>query len=393
MGGGVDLSEADVVDNHCHPFRVDDLLAQDPAGFETRLTLMGMCFFSSQQSDPALWREVVSLTDTTVYSLVARRWLADRLGCQATAEGVAEACDRAIRKDPEGYIRSLLDDERIVRVVTDEGFSLPIIPAKEFESVVGTTVHRVVRIEPIISDLRGPAEGFSEFEEGFQASLEEATGDPNTVAFKSIIAYRTGLDVATVSRQDAATAFLRWRADGFREARQHAKPVRDFLLERTLDVARRHDIAVHIHTGDGDPDIVLHRARPHDLFPLLRRHPDQPIVLIHGGHPWSQQAAYIASLLPNVYLDLSVLIPWAGSGLDQLLTVIIGMVPGSKLLYGSDEASEPEVFWISARLARRSLERVLGDVVDRDFLTHRQARALGMGILAENTRRLHGLTR
>ena len=148
---------------------------------------------------------------------------------------------------------------------------------------------------------------------------------------------------------------------------------------------------MHIHCGDGDPDIVLARARPHDLFPFLRDHPDQPIVLIHGGHPWTQVAAYIASLLPNVYVDLSVLCPWATSAIEPALELLLGMVPAAKLLYGSDQASEPEVFWISARLARAATERVLSGLVERDYLTARQADAMGRGILGGNTQRLHGL--
>jgi len=392
----IDLADAEVVDDHLHAFRTRELLALDPAEFETRLTLMGMCFMSSSHTsaggDPALWEQAKRLTGSTVFSLAARRWLAERLGCEPTGEAVSDARHAAIRADPTGYVRGLLDDERITGLITDEGFPLPSIPSAEFEAEAGgVPVHRVVRIEPIIDDLRQRAASFAELEEAFEAALDQAADDGRTVAYKSIIAYRTGLDVEPVTASEAAAAFDRWRADGWSESREHAKPVRDRLLDRTLDVARRRDLVMHIHCGDGDPDIVLARARPHDLYPFLARHLDQPIVLIHAGHPWSQVAGYIASLLPNVYVDLSVLLPWAASAVDQLLDGLLGMVPAAKLLYASDQASEPEVLWISARMARASLERVLGDAVDRDFLTADEATSIGHGILAGNTRRLHGL--
>ena len=121
-------------------------------------------------------------------------------------------------------------------------------------------------------------------------------------------------------------------------------------------------------------------------------HADQPIVLIHGGHPWTEVSAYIAALLPNVYVDLSVLCPWASGAIEPALEQLLGMVPAAKLLYASDQASEPEVFWISARLARRALERALDRAVETDYLTEPQAEAMGRGILAGNTRALHGLT-
>jgi predicted TIM-barrel fold metal-dependent hydrolase len=116
-------------------------------------------------------------------------------------------------------------------------------------------------------------------------------------------------------------------------------------------------------------------------------------VLIHSGFPWIDVAAYIASSLPNVYLDLSVMIPWASLGIEQMLTVLLGTAPAGKLLYSSDEASEPEVIWVAARMGRRALERVLGDAVERDFVTVEQAEGLGRGILSENSRRLHSIER
>ena len=72
-----------------------------------------------------------------------------------------------------------------------------------------------------------------------------------------MIAYRTGLDITQPSPADARAAFTRWRADGFKETREHAKPVRDRLLARTLEVASAGGVPVHIHSGGGDPDSLV----------------------------------------------------------------------------------------------------------------------------------------
>ena len=45
----------------------------------------------------------------------------------------------------------------------------------------------------------------------FEATANEAADDPLLIGFKSIIAYRTGLDVTDPSSSDAAAAFARWR--------------------------------------------------------------------------------------------------------------------------------------------------------------------------------------
>jgi uncharacterized protein len=398
-GGVIDLSGVEVIDNHIHGFRIEDLLANDPGDFETRLNLLGTLVSDSTltreaaKADPTLWEQARRMTDSTVFSLGARRMLAERLGCEATPEAVAATRDKAFRDDPIGYIQSMLDDARVAGLLVDDGFPLPRVPSSEFRQTIGgkTPVHRVARIETMIVDVREGAADLAALEEGFDAKLDAAAGDPTTVAFKSIIAYRTGLDVGPADRTEAAAAFNRWRADGWKESREHAKPVRDYLLHRAAEAAGRHDRVLHVHTGDGDPDIVLSRARPHDLFPFLKEHLALPIVLIHTGFPWVDVAAYIASSLPHVYLDLSVMIPWASLGIEHKLTALLGTAPAGKLLYSSDEASEPEVIWIAARMGRRALERVLGDAVERDFLSIDEAEALGRGILADNCRRLHGI--
>jgi uncharacterized protein len=87
--------------------------------------------------------------------------------------------------------------------------------------------------------------------------------------------------------------------------------------------------------------------------------------------------------------EISKLVPWGWGQIDQSLETLLGAVPGAKILHGSHEASEPEMFWVSARLVRASLERLLATYVDGDWLTLDEAERIGRGILAENVRRLH----
>lgn len=391
MGGTVDLTGSGVIDNHCHGFRIDDLLKLDADGWEDRLTMMGMCFVSSGQTDERLARQVASLRNDTVFALTARRWLAGYLGVEATAEAVARARTAAFAADPHGYVAGLMADQHIEAVITDDGFPQPPVDRGRFERALGVCVHRVARIEPLIVELQQADLGWSDFEARFERLLDEAAADQHLVGYKSIIAYRTGLDVGEPTAADAATAYGAWRAAGWPKDRGPGKVVRDYLLQLTLSACRRHDRVMHLHVGGGDPDIVLAHVRPTDLYGLLHDHMDQPIVLIHGGYPWLAEAAYIASILPFVYIDLSEFLPWASLGADRELEMLLGVVPAGKLLYGSDEASEPEVFWLSARLAREALERVLAAAVNRDLLAPEDAVRIGHGVLAGNTRRLHGL--
>lgn len=386
----VDLTGADVVDAHTHPYRLEDLLAKGSAGFDTRSTFLGESFASSSRLDPKLWPIVDAMTDSTVLGIVLVRWLARHLGCDPTREAVTAAREAALQADAVAYTKGLLDAAGVVAVLSDEGYPQPPIPATEFAATIGVTVHRVARLEPWIIQHREGS--FDDLVAGVEAAAIEAASDANCVAFKSVVAYRTGLDVGDPSPSDAAEAFLRWRADEWRETREHAKPVRDLLIRRALAVAKANDRPFHFHCGGGDPDINLMYATPQSLFPLLVDVQDQPVLLVHAGYPWVREAAYIASVLPNVYLELSELIPWGWGQVEWALEMLVGTVPAAKILYGSDEAGEPEAFWASALLARSALERVLERFVDRDYVSTEQAERLGRLVLADSCRALHGLT-
>jgi len=388
----VDLRGCDILDNHCHGFRSTDLLARDPEGWEDRLTMMGTCVASSGQTDARLLDQVAALRDSTVFTLTARRWLAGYLGVEPTHEAVTGARHAALTADPRSYVHALMSDAHLTAVIADEGYPQPPVTRAEFQESLGVPVYRVARIEPWIADLQALELSFADFEAAFEERLDEAAADPLTVGYKSVIAYRTGLDVTDPGAGEAGAAYQAWRAAGWPKDRGPGKTVRDYCLRAALRAARRHDRIMHIHCGGGDPDIVLTHVRPQDIFPLLHDHLDQPIVLIHSGWPWLSEAAYIASILPFVYLDLSEFLPWASLAADRELEVMLGVAPAAKLLYGSDEASEPEVFWISARLTREALERVLAKAVRRDHLTSDEASRVGRGILGDNSRRLHGIS-
>lgn len=385
----IDLSSVEVVDAHVHPYRSEDLIARDPDAFDTRATFLGESFSSSSRLHDGLWPFVHGLTGSTVYAIAMHRWLARHLGCEPRREAVVRVRTEALRADPAAYTKGLLDAAGVVAVLSDEGFPQPPVTADEFERTIGVTVHRVARLEPWILAHRDG--DFDDLVTGVERELGAAAADPNCVAIKSIVAYRTGLDVGDPTEAEARRALDRWRADAWRESRQHAKPVRDFLIRRTLALAKEYDRPVHFHCGGGDPDIDLAHARPESLFPLLIDVQDQPVVLVHSGYPWVREAAYIASVLPNVYLELSELIPWGFGQVEWALEMLVGTVPAAKLLYGSDEAGEPESFWISALLARRALERVLERFVERDYVTTSDAERLGTMVLGGSCRTLHGL--
>jgi uncharacterized protein len=203
-----------------------------------------------------------------------------------------------------------------------------------------------------------------------------------------VIAYRTGLDVQAISESDARANFEATRL----AAELHQKPLRDFLLCRTLDTARERGVWIHIHAGVGDPDIVYQRANPALLYPLLhsQRFRTTRVVLIHAGWPWVAEAASMAAILPHVYLDVSEGNIYGMPNVRQRIYQALEACPYSKILYGADGAL-PEAVWVVARRYKAALGRVLEELVGEGFCSMREAYDVARAILSGNAVRLYGL--
>src|SRR5207248_643985 len=99
------------------------------------------------------------------------------------------------------------------------------------------------------------------------------------------------------------------------------------------------------------------RARPAHLQPLLERYPDTDFVLLHC-YPFVREAGWLASVYPNVFMDLSLTIPLVARPASALAEAL-ELAPVSKLLYGSDAVRTPELYLLAAVWWRDALAEVL----------------------------------
>lgn len=386
----MNLHDAAVVDAHCHGWHLEELRKRPPGAFLQRLSITSMFLASSGQSTQGFSHALESMTrlDPLVSTAIAR--MAQHLDCACTAESVSAARSSQMASEPQKYLASLWQDARAAGLLVDDGYPQPPVRSEELSQEAGIPVHQVARSDVAIEGLLRDAASYDELAEAFSDWVTCAARE-GAVAFKSAIAYRTGLDVRSWTQGEAAAAFTDWRRAGFAAGHGSAKPVRDSLLHRLLTECKRTDRPVHIHTGAGDPSIRLEEARPSMLFRLLGRYPDQPIVLLHAGWPWLEDAAYLAAAFPYVYLETSVTTPWSTLALDQRLELLLGMVSPAKLLHGTDTATEPEIIWLGAHLAKEALTRVLRKAVSDGWYSDGQAQAVAEAILSGNVLRLHGL--
>ncbi|MBI3732137.1 MAG: amidohydrolase family protein [Chloroflexi bacterium] len=109
------------------------------------------------------------------------------------------------------------------------------------------------------------------------------------------------------------------------------------------------------------------------------------------GYPYARESGYLASLYRQVYVDLSLAVPFAAGGIPTLIGQLLELAPTSKLMYASDAFSLPELYWLGARWGRWGLGVVLEDLMQGGFLTEGEAMRVAEQILGGNAREVYRL--
>jgi len=390
----IDLSGMPVVDVHCHPF-----LDRGPLTAEEFTNLAsfggGSVAYMEQagiEVDEAIRAELQRVKRDTLYFRRLVRDLAAFFGTDADLDAVLAARNQAVSDGYSAYVQRLYADAGLETLVFDFGYPVPNLALDAVREELPVEIVPILRIEPLIAGLLATDIGWSEFASRFDDTIHEALTIGGYRGLKSIIAYRTGLDISPISRTSdqgmlALDAIRRGLGGG------SMKQLRDHLLCRSIELAIEHDVPMQIHTGMGDFEVNLPLARPSLLHDLLRFPPFRAcrVLLVHTGYPWHREAGYMANVLPRVYCDISEGVPFAGHAARAIISEVLEMAPISKVLYGSDGFNIPEINFTSAKLGKQALAQVLTDLVADGMLSHAEATEAGSMILAGNARELYRL--
>ena len=134
----------------------------------------------------------------------------------------------------------------------------------------------------------------------------------------------------------------------------------DTLVTITLEVCRDTGRPLQLHTGFGDPDVDLLQANPLLLRPVLEdpRLAGVPIVALHMAYPYFREVAYLAAVWPQLYVDLSLALPFLGAGAILPLVEMLSLAPFNQAALRIGPARDcPELFALSADWGRASSGR------------------------------------
>ena len=318
------------------------------------------------------------------------RDMATLLSCDPTQKAV-DACRRSLGLD--ALTTRCLQASNLAAVFLDDGFAPDrIMPWQAHRRWV--PVRRILRLEHMAETSMAAEATFNGFIDRFRSQLDPPSAE--VVALKSIAAYRSGLDITSVSQRQVRDCFYALKKNsGEKGIRLSAKPLIDYLVLESLPFAAKHHLPVQFHTGFGDADLNLERANPLHLRNLLEAPAwrEVPIVMLHAGYPFVREAGYLAAVYPQVHVDFGLTIPFTSvAGMRAVLGQLLELAPTTKLLFSSDAHLTPELFYLGAKWGREALAHVLASAVQDGDLTSSEADRAAEGILYDNARALYAKT-
>jgi uncharacterized protein len=385
----LDFSDYPVIDHHSHPWSIDTKEITK----ESFLSVMNMGGLSKEE---AHYPEKLIHSEFTPMGRQIMHLMAEYLGCAPKLSEVIEERNKRSKADYPRYCKELFEDANIEGLFVDDGYSEVSVASglskndfEEFESSLSPVpIRRVARIEPRFQSSVDSSKDYDDFVQKFDDSISDAVKDQRAIAFKSIIAYRSGLHIQKHSDEEVLKDYERSKATRERSV----KNIRDWYVRRVIAKCQELNVPLHIHCGMGDVDVVFDKCNPSQLYELLKDRDTwgTKIFLIHSGYPFSQEGAFFANALKNVYIDLSEMIPFASVvGAIEKTTHILDMAPPSRVVFGSDGVVIPEVHWAGAKIGRRVLEKAFEKFIEAKVYDEDEAHEAARMILFENAKRIY----
>ncbi len=377
----LDLTAIPVVDNHCHPILLKQRM--DVAEFRRYFT---------ESPDASIAAEHVP---HTIYYLWMLRQLAAFYSCEAREDAIIAARNS---RSAENLLKQLVSAASIDTLVLDPAYPLPDVcySPEQMSQIAGCRTAKMLRLETIMQRLIVAYDDFNEVVNRFTAEVSDVRAK-GYCALKSIVAYRTGLQIAEWSKGEVVASFQQARREAVAQQKQFRlahKPLIDYLLHIAFAQAAQQQVPIQFHTGYGDNDTDMRLGNPLHLRDVLERRDYQtmPIILLHESYPYTQLGAYLAAVYPHVYFDLSYTIPFVEK-LEMLAFTrqALSVAPASKLMYSSDGINIPEMHWAGAIRGRSVLAQVLQEMIDADELDELQAFSLAQDVLHDNAYKVYRL--
>jgi predicted TIM-barrel fold metal-dependent hydrolase len=217
-------------------------------------------------------------------------------------------------------------------------------------------------------------------EKDFQIAIERGF-----VAVKNGTAYSRSQFYEDVDKETAQKVFAKIQNSNDPLPFDLVKPLSDYMWHRTIELARKYNKPVQIHTGlqAGDGNYI-ENSNPALLANLFLKYRDVKFILFHGGYPYGGELATLAKNFQNVYIDLCWLYIISPSYSERYLHEWLETVPANKIMaFGGDYHNIENVYG-HLLFAKQIIGNVLVDNVKDGYFSEEEAIKLADMMLRDN---------
>jgi hypothetical protein len=359
----IDIRSVPVLDNHSHFFKIKNNVT--PLVSSLTLSLNNMPL--EQLRHTLMYQDMLSC-------------LSKMLSIPFDENSILSQRRLLMESNYQKFVDTLFNDANIRWMIIDIGLEKSSVDFSEFEKLCPAKVSYVYRSESMVDMLWKQQIPIDIAIKELRKDIEIANKTLKFVAIKSIIGYRTGLQInpnINIDKMDE----------------RNEKSYRDILFLETAKICRQMEIPLHIHAAFGESNLDVRENNPLHLKPFLESSNGKgfPIVLIHGGYPYTFEAGYLAAMYPNLYVDISEFIPFASMGMQRGVEDILSMCPTTKIMYGSDGFDIPETHWYAAISAKKTILSIVNGLIESNRISHSYGERMIHHILYENSMNLHGI--
>jgi predicted TIM-barrel fold metal-dependent hydrolase len=319
-----------------------------------------------------------------------RRWCGPLLDLDPFASAEDYVSRRAELGGAE-TARRMLTAARVDAWLLDTGYqSDAVTTPPEFARLSGTPAWEIARLESIAERIVRAGGGAASFADDLTAAVHAAAS--GAAGFKSIAAYRGGLDFDPLRPQPAevAAAAASWLRSI--ELGAEVRLTDQVLIRHGIWAALDTGLPLQFHTGYGDADSRLGWSDPallHD-FLAASQGAGAPVMLLHC-YPYHRQAGALANLFPHVYMDVGEALNHVGARSAAVLAEALELTPFHKMLYSSDAFGLPELHYLGAAAFRRDIGKVTSGFVTDGAWSAADAARVSEMIGTGNARRVYRL--
>lgn len=300
---------------------------------------------------------------------------------------IAELAERVKADNTPGlYTRILRDRCRIRAAITCEDIEdVPAFPADPLLRGMPALLKGAMREHGFLSALatraRQPIRSLDDASAVAQSALH-ADLAAGAIAFKHY--------VGPYAVSDAATAEGELKQALHEDGPASRYPaLRDYLIDKCLDVAAQAHVPVGVHTGYwGD----FRQQDPKLLFSLAMGRPDVRFDLFHLGVPFVRDAVVMGKSLPNVTLNLVWCAIISQEMTSRALDEIIDLVPFNKVIaFGGDYRVAVQKVYGHLALAREVVAAALARRIEAGEMDMERAVFIARHWFYENPSRIYGV--